>query len=52
MRFDTVFGCSNEMIYTFIKMQGEVEYNSSTSIDYMNEMPFFKRALDWYSKYN
>jgi len=48
MRLPTPAGCSTAMYKTFAKMENEIMHNSSASIDHMNEMPFFKRALEWY----
>ena len=38
------------MAETLERMEGEVTY--SGNLDHKNMMPFFKRALDWYRKYN
>jgi len=45
-----VAGCSEEMYKNLAKMENEVKDNGS--VDHMNVMPFFKRALEWYSNYN
>merc|ERR1711957_1162108 len=50
MRFPKVAGCSEEMYKNLAKMENEVK--DSRSVNHMNVMPFFKRALEWYRNYN